>query len=400
MSTLFDILLLLLSILIAGPCLVLFGECAAAALLPKREPAPCRASKPLRTVVLIPAHDEEAVLGTTLAGIVTELGQWDSILVVADNCTDRTADIAQRAGARVIERSDDEHRGKGFALDFGIAYLANEREALPPDVLVVLDADCEVLAGSLRQLSEYAWTRGRPVQADDVLAVPPNVTPLIAISVLAFLVRNRVRPTGLQRLGLPCHLMGTGMAIPWHLVRALPALGPNLAEDMLMGVELASQGFAPMYCPAAGVRSRPPTRTKAARGQRKRWEHGHLSILLDWAPRLLARAIRTRNLNLLAMGLDLIVPPLSLLTMLSVAGTTATLLWWRVGGSPLPLLVMGGATLLVPIAFALSWLKFGRGFLPARHLAAVPFYVLWKIPLYLSFLARRRHHAWERAERT
>jgi len=125
------------------------------------------------------------------------------------------------------------------------------RREVTPDVVVVLDADCQLMAGSLRRLAETAYEQGRPVQADDVLTLPPAASPLIAISAFAFLVRNRVRPTGLKRLGLPCHLMGTGMAIPWRALQALPALGSHLAEDMLMGIELASRGFAPMYCASA-----------------------------------------------------------------------------------------------------------------------------------------------------
>lgn len=63
--------------------------------------------------------------------------------MVADNCTDDTARLASAAGAEVIERHDALLRGKGYALDFGVRHLAQQ----PPDVVIVVDADCQVAEG-------------------------------------------------------------------------------------------------------------------------------------------------------------------------------------------------------------------------------------------------------------
>ena len=96
------------------------------------------------------------------------------------------------------------------ALAFGIDHL----EVNPPDVVIVVDADCRLTPGSVDALLARATRTERPVQADNVLQ-PAERTPLSMISALATLVRNRVRPRGLRRLGQPCHLTGTGMALPW-----------------------------------------------------------------------------------------------------------------------------------------------------------------------------------------
>jgi len=100
------------------------------------------------------------------------------------------------------------------------------------------------------------------------------------------------------------------------------------------------------------------------------------------------------------MGLDLIVPPLALLVMLLVAGVAVGWSWSHWGGSLAPLALFGSALGLVVWAVLLAWLKFGRQLVPARHLLLVPFYMLWKLPLYLSFIVRGRHRSWERAERS
>gem|GEM_PF-127207 len=391
-----DLLLLAGSLLLALPALVFFIECAAALIPGANAPSAAPATNSaLRVAVLIPAHDEAASITATVSALLPELGEGDFLLVVADNCTDTTATLARAAGARVIERSDAERRGKGYALEYGIAHLAED----PPDVVEVIDADCRTRPGSVRRLAEFAVAHGRPAQADNVLTLPENASPLAAVSVLAFLVRNRVRPTGMRRLGLPCHLMGTGMAFPWEVLRKAPPTGSHLVEDMLMGIELAALGYPGIYCSDAGVTSLPPTHREAARGQRRRWEHGHLATLLEHGPKLVWRGITQRKLDLFAMGLDLLVPPMALLVMLLLVDVVLAAAWFAATSFVPPLVIACTSLGLVVVSVLLSWAKFGRQTIALRHLFLVPFYMLWKVPVYLSFLVRGRHTSWDRAER-
>src|ERR1700724_2163890 len=77
-----------------------------------------------RTTVLIPAHNEGSGILPTLTDVRAQLGPHDSVLVVADNCTDETADIVKAAGVEVAIRVDPTRRGKGYALEFGVRHLA------------------------------------------------------------------------------------------------------------------------------------------------------------------------------------------------------------------------------------------------------------------------------------
>src|SRR5690606_21575389 len=131
-------------------------------------------------------------------------------------------------------------RGKGYAIEFGLNELAQD----PPEVVVIVDADCRVEPGSIGLLAARARETGRPIQAE-YLILPPHLAPRTAINALAFLIKNRVRPLGLHRLGLPCQVTGSGMAFPWDVIRRAPAMGSYLVEDMLMGIELARLGSAP-----------------------------------------------------------------------------------------------------------------------------------------------------------
>jgi cellulose synthase/poly-beta-1,6-N-acetylglucosamine synthase-like glycosyltransferase len=316
------------------------------------------------------------------------------VLVIADNCTDKTADRSRAAGAEVIERSDAGRRGKGYALTFGIDHLTPN----PPDVVIVVDADCRLTPGSVDALVRRAVETQRPVQADYVFP-PSDRSPLSMISALATLVRNRVRPRGLRRLGQPCHLTGTGMAFPWKVARAAPELGANIVEDLAMGIELALLGHEPLLCIEAGARSELPVGRKAAIQQRRRWEHGHIATLFTQGPRLIREGVRRGRLGLIAMGADVIVPPVALLVgllvfVLGVSGMLAFL-----GGPTFPVWIAGIAFALVVLGVALGWAGYGRKAVPFRYLCLAPLYVIWKLPLYISFLFGRREQQWRRTER-
>ena len=167
-------------------------------------------------VIVIPAHDEAMVIGRTLQSLKPALAENMRILVVADNCTDDTAQLARDGGVEVVERNDAQNRGKGFALAFAAEHLA----AAPPAVFVVLDADCSMDAASLRNLVSAAAVSGRPSQAINLLRPNRRFTPLVQLSSFGFMLKNLVRQRGLQRLAGRVHLTGTGMAMPFQLFQA------------------------------------------------------------------------------------------------------------------------------------------------------------------------------------
>ena len=132
-----------------------------ASFIRARQQAPSPMQRPFRFAVLVPAHNEALVIEDTIARLFPQLSSTDRILVVADNCSDNTALLAEAAGAEVIHRNDRQLRGKGHALDCGIRHLAAD----PPDAVIIVDADCTVGPGCLREIAELCISRQRPVQA-------------------------------------------------------------------------------------------------------------------------------------------------------------------------------------------------------------------------------------------
>lgn len=389
-----DILVLALSLLVLVPSTFLFVQLLAGSLV--RSPAAAQALPvvPSSLAVLMPAHDEAAGIAAAIRAVLLQLGSADRLMVVADNCSDDTAGTARALGAEVVERVDEAHRGKGYALDFGIRALA----ARPPDIVVIVDADCIVAPGALARLAAQCEASPRPIQALYLMHAPAGAPVGMRVAELAWLVKNKVRPLGSAAFGWPCQLMGTGMAFRWSTIEQASLASGHLVEDMQMGLDMASAGTPPLFCPEALVRSVFPSDREGVESQRTRWEHGHLSMITGVGPRLLWRALRRRDTALLAMALDLMVPPLASLVLLLAALLLLDAAWWGFGHSPVPLALSSLALAMVAAGVLLAWWREGRTIVSANELLTLPLYVAAKMPVYLRLLTRRQTQ-WVRTKR-
>lgn len=345
--------------------------------------------------VLIPAHDEEEAIGRTVTHVLGRLGPAGRVVVVADNCSDGTAFVARESGAEVVVRDEPDRRGKGYALAAGVAYLADAPPEIgPPDVVFVLDADCRIGSATPHAAAALAAETGRPAQS---LNLCRGGGPHAAVSALGMRFKNLIRPLGTRRLGLPCHLTGTGMALPWPIAERLARLDDTLAEDMRLGVELAAEGRGAVFCPASRVVSAFPETAAAFDGQRTRWEQGHLRTI-GLVPGLLFAAVRRRSLSAAGLAADLLVPPLSLFVAAGVA-LLGLASGFAVFGTTAPLAVIGTAFGAMVIAVLLGWLVFCRRTVPPSALASIPAFAVRKLPIYLKFFTGRGEKVWRRTSR-
>jgi len=365
------------------PVLVITFECFCS-LLPARSKQVVAVDR-LGLVVLIPAHNESAVISNTLTSIMPQLKEGDRVLVVADNCTDDTAAIAASMGATVLERYDEENRGKGFALAHGLAMLCKQ----PPDVLIMVDADCLVEQGSLDALTRDVAIYDQPIQALDLMHAGSEASLKIKVAAFAWVVKNQVRVLGLSRLGLPIQLMGTGMAFPWHVIKDMDMGGDAIVEDMQMGIELAIQGSPTRFCPEALVSSAFPSSESDAGTQRKRWEHGHMMMILNNVPRLIVAAISKKDVKLLALGLDLMVPPLALQSILLLFGLIIMGAAILFGMSYAPFITLAIGCVMFLSTIIVAWYRFARKILSLKELLSIPAYIFSKFSIYRSFIFSR-----------
>ena len=396
METFISYLLVALAGLLSVPVGVFFLEVIAAIVLPQRGPKTREVNNLRKRVgILVPAHNESIGLQPTIKDIKGQLRPRDRLLVVVDNCYDDTAAVAMTAGAEVVERHDPEKIGKGYALDWGLVHLSAD----PPAIVIIIDADCRLGEHAIDRLATTCAMTGRPVQALDLM-VAPDESPLdYRVAEFAWRVKNWVRPLGLSALNLPCQLMGTGMAFPWELISRADLASGRIVEDLRLGLDLALAGSPPLFLPTAVVTSHFPTSTEGAATQRQRWEHGHLATIATAAPRLIYLAIVRGNVRLLALTLDMMVPPLAVLGVLLIGAFAVAGIAAFFGASSAALIVSAAGLIAFALAIFLSWLKFGRDVLPPRALLSIGPFFVGKLWLYARLLSRGVVTQWVRTDR-
>lgn len=347
--------------------------------------------------VLIPAHDEELVIGGVLASIAAleYPAAWRDVYVIADNCTDATAEVAREAGVpgvRVRERCDEQHRSKGHALRWLLEDL--ERSGTRYDGYVVVDADSRLSPSFLSVMAEGIQS-GAEVLQGQYRVDNATDTWTAGLRAVAFALFNHLRPLGRSALGWSAGLKGNGMCFSRRMVERFGWASYSLAEDAEYHLALVSAGVRVVYVPEAVVSSAMPTNLRQARTQQQRWERGRLALARAHGGALLRGALRHGDLARLDAIIEVCIPPLSMLVgMLALVVMGAVGLRWEPGLLAAGLLVLALALHgMVGMALArLSLRAYGS-------LAYAPWYVLWKIGIYVVAALRRAEGPWVRTSR-
>ena len=336
--------------------------------------------------VVVPAHDEEHVVGNLLADVAA--GDYPpelvEVWVLADRCSDRTVAVAAEGGAKVDERHDGPD-GKGVVLAWHL-----DRHPLPSDTaLVVLDADNRVPADLLARLADELDAGGRALQAYlDV--TDPDESLLSTASALTYWAGNRMVQQARRRLGWSADLGGTGMCLTADALAAAGGFGAGLTEDADLGVRLALAGIPVIWVHDLRVRDEKPADVGVAVRQRARWMAGKRAVAERRAPMLLRRAVDERDVGSFDLALRLVQPGRSF-----VALTTATLAVAAAvtrGRALLRWPVWAAATvaqLTVPLAFL------ARDRVPARYLVRYPLVTIVAAMWIPVRIASRRAGRWD-----
>lgn len=366
---------------------------AASFVAPARSPAKRIART--RFALLVPAHNEEAMIAGALASLrgMDYPERQYRVFVVADNCTDATAAIARQHGVEVYERFDTERRGKGHALEWLLARIAGRPEVF--DAFVIFDADSRVDPSFLRVMDAELGRRDEVLQAHYAVLNPKEGTGA-ALRAAAMALVNYVRPLGKNALGCSTLLKGNGMCFPAYVLAKHGWGAYGLTEDAEMGVRLLLAGVPVRFVPTARVWAQMPPDLGHSGSQNMRWESGRLLVARQWVPALLLAGVRRGSATLLEMAVDLAVPPLSVVAgaVALLAGATLALPWLH-GARPAATLLAGALAFHVIAGLH-------RARVPAgvwRALLHAPAYSLWKLALYARALAGRTPTAWVRTRR-
>lgn len=347
--------------------------------------------------IIVPAHDEAQVIARTVKSLLA-LDYPKSlfrVVVVADNCSDDTAKLARAAGATVWERQDHKLRGKGYALRFAFDRSLAEAAA---HAVVVIDADTVVNAQLLRAFAARIAAGEQAIQAFyGVLNAKDSWrTQLMTLGLCLF---NGMRSLARERLSLSSSLAGNGMCFARGLLERHPYDSYSLVEDLEFGVKLTAEGVRVAYEPGAEVRADMPSTESAARTQRQRWEEGRRAFVRAQLWPSVRRAFTDRTALSFDAAMNLLVPPLSKVVALTVAGLAASVALGIARGGQWPLgfglfaFCAGSLVFYVLRGWALSQ----TGAAGLKALARAPMYMAWK--LAISRARKEQSETWIRTAR-
>ena len=353
-----------------------------------------RRSTDMRVVVFVPAHDEQRDVASTVASLLAQdhPDHLRETIVIADNCTDATVEVAGRAGATVWERTVPERRGKGAALSWALERALTERP--DAEAFAIVDADCLASPNLVSGLAAALGAGADAAQADYEVS-NPDASSEAALRAAGFALKHRVRARGRARLGLSCNLFGTGMAFT-RASLADARWSESVTEDTEMFLRLIESGRRIAYVPQAVVTSAMPVDGRQAADQQVRWETGNLQLRRARLARLLTGGVLRRDRELLGAAAELALPSQSALLAGETGILTTALMLHRRG-----LGLAAATTLAGQIAYVVGGLTTVadvRSVAPA--LIRAPAFVIGRLGVLGRVGLGRGARSWQRTQRS
>lgn len=239
------------------------------------------AKKNHKYAILIPGRNESSVIGNLLTSIKRQDYPADllTVFVVADNCTDNTAEIARSYGAICYERFDDEHRTKGYALEFLFDNIERDYGIDSFEGYFIFDSDNLLNKDYITRMNE-AFDAGEKIITSYRNTKNFDENWVASTYALHWLRSIRYRHRARSVLRLATNIQGTGflfanelVANGWHYC--------SLTEDRAFTADAVAHGYKISYNDAAVFYDEQPVSIKIALRQRVRWAKGHLLAFVE-----------------------------------------------------------------------------------------------------------------------
>ena len=391
--TVTEILLILLMFPLGYLLLLAFGAVRPASTPDKDLPAPST-----RFLIVVPAHNEVSVIKATIKRLfaIDYPSQLFSIHIIADHCSDNTAEAARQAGAFVHERNEGPRSGKGAALSWLFQRILDKEQC---DAVVIFDADTQVDPKFFRVM-DWRLSQGDQVIQGQHIIRNFNQGWYPALTWAMFLIDNRFQNLGRSNLGWSAKNMGDSICFRVDILRKL-GWGEGLTEDYHLRLQLILMGIRIVYEPAAIGYGEAPLTWGRARTQRVRWLRGTHDTSQKYIKHLIVEGMKRRNLAILDAALQASFPSYSTLSFLVLIILVihvpadyfikSIFLW--------PQISAWAAVAVTLLIYPLIGLILERA--PVRAYIAIllgPYFILWRTWLALTSRFREKHITWIRTE--
>jgi len=356
---------------------------------PKQRPA-----QPPRLLFLVPAHDEELMIESCVRSLISQrypAGRLTTV-VVADNCTDRTAELARCAGAQSLERHDQNLPGKPRAIAWALTQLPVDQF----DAVIIIDADTIVDPEFGPALAAAAPVSGRAFQAYFDVRNPGDSLLTRMATVLAA-ANYRFAYALKRRVGLNAPLLGNGMCLGTAVLAEHGWKAFTIAEDWELYALYTTQGVPIESLATAHLYAQEARSLKGSSTQRRRWTAGKLTVL----GRQIGRLLSSRKIGF-AQKLDALAeltgpgPVVHLGLVIAVGALTAIL---RPPAADWLILALA-ASVVRPTIYTVAGLTVQRDPLRAAlAFAFLPFYLVWRLGTAVAALTQVGDRPWVRTAR-
>ncbi|MDQ0203029.1 glycosyltransferase family 2 protein [Pectinatus haikarae] len=353
--------------------------------------------------VIIAAHNEKAVIGQ----LIDNLGQLDypknlyDIFVIADNCSDNTAQIASVHGAIVHERTDKEKHGKGFAMEWMFSRLFKMQRQY--DAVAIFDADNLVDKRFLLEMNNRLCKGDKLIQGY-LDAKNPYDTWISGTFAISFWVIDHIWHLAKTNIGLSSVLGGTGMCITTDVLHKYGWGATCLTEDMEFTMKALTEGIKTTWAHDAIVYDEKPLTFMQSWRQRKRWAQGQFDVAHRFIPKMIKAGIKKHDIRILDGCMHLLQPHILMISTIFVIMSYIqmgfgislfTNIYQFLPSSLLTVITLGQYVLPVIILLKIR-VRLKAWF----YLILYPIFIYSWIPIvFLGFL-HRNEHEWSHTQHT
>lgn len=296
--------------------------------------------------VLISARNEETVVPNLINSIRAQTypSKLVDIWLVADNCTDKTAEVVRNMGCNVVERHNTQQIGKGYALTYLLDAMRKKGVADDYDAFFVFDADNRLDKHYIEEMNK-AFQSGFKILTSYRNSTNLSDNWVSSGSALWFIRESRFLNNSRMVFGSSCHVGGTGFMFSREVMQRNNGWKFHLlTEDLEFTMDSVLHGDRIGYCGTAILYDEQPDTFGQSWRQRLRWSKGFLQVFRYYGPQLIKRAIKERDFS--AVDFTMLICPFTVLGALRVvfgilfaafgfvswASQLNSLLSWLVGG--------------------------------------------------------------------
>ncbi|MBI5643650.1 MAG: glycosyltransferase family 2 protein [Deltaproteobacteria bacterium] len=346
-----------------------------------------------RFAIVIPAHNEELFLARLLQSVSKQdyPGELFETIVVADNCTDKTAEAGLAHGAQVLERFDEKELGKGYAIKWALENI----QINSFDAVFIIDAD-SIIKGDLLKELDKEFKKGKSIIQCYNGVANPEASWFTRLLDVSRTIGNEIYHPSKQKLGLSSYLMGNGMCFSTKILSKYDWQAFTVGEDWEYYVKLIMRGETIGFAKKARVFHQESVSLKQATSQRMRWSSGRFAIAWNYGLKLFLNGVLEGNLKKVDASLPLILPNPSLGINLTICMLILSFALNSMTAARVFLFLSLGQILIFSAGVLYTKNKAGK----MMSLFIAPLFLIWKMGIDLLSFAGFGRKKWVSTKRT